>query len=111
MLCRAVTRAFLPGNTALYGDLYGREITIQIPYKAVFSRRNARVTARHNIQYAAEGISRVCMAVSTDHDASSALQSLYVGPLLKRFSRRIWKKTPERTKILKLYGEANTIFW
>ena len=43
------------------------------------------------------------MAVSTDPDTSSALQSLYVGPLLKRFSRRIWKKTPKRTKILKLY--------
>ena len=81
------------------------------PYKAVFSRRNARVTARHNIQYAAEGISGVSMAVSTDPDTSSALQSLYVGPLPKRFSRRIWKKTLKRTKILKLYGEANAVFW
>jgi len=34
-------------------------MAIQTPYKAPFSRRNARVTARHNIQYAADDVSGV----------------------------------------------------
>ena len=83
----------------------------QTSYKAPFSRRNARVTARHNIQYAADDVSGVFEFVSTDPETLFALQALYAGPLLRRFlrrfSRRIWKKTPKHTKILKLYGEAN----
>ena len=85
-------------------------MAIQTPYKAPFSRRNARVTARHNIQYAADDVSGVFDLVSTDPETLSALQALYAGPLLRRFSRRIWKKTPKHTKILKLYGEANAVF-
>ena len=85
-------------------------MAIQTPYKAPFSTRNARVTARHNIQYAADDVSGVFELVSTDLDTLSALQALYVGPSLRRFSRRIWKKTSKHTKILKLYGEANAIF-
>ena len=85
-------------------------MAIQTPYKPPFSRRNARVTARYNIQYAADGVSGVFELVSTDPDTLSALQALYAGPLLRRFSRRVWKKTPERTNILKLYGEANAVF-
>ena len=58
----------------------------QTPYKAPFSRRNARVTARHNIQYAADDVSGVFELVSTDPETLSALQALYAGPLLRRFS-------------------------
>jgi hypothetical protein len=72
--------------------------------------RNARVTARHNIQYAADDVSGVLELVSTHRETLSALQSLYAGPLLRRFSRRIWKKMPKHNKILKLYGEANVGF-
>ena len=85
-------------------------MAIQTPYKPPFSRRNARVTARHNIQYAADDVSGVFGLVYTDPDTLTALQALYAGPLLRRFSRRIWKKTPKRTKILKFYGEANAVF-
>ena len=89
-------------------------MAIQTPYKAPFSRRNARVTARHNIQYAADDVSGVFELVSTDPETLFAAQALYAGPLLRRFSRsfsrRIWKKTPKHTKILKLYGEANAVF-
>ena len=81
-------------------------MAIQTPYKPPFSRRNARVTARHNIQYAADDVSGVFELVSIDPETLSALQAPYAGPLLRRFSRRIWKKTPKHTKILKLYGEA-----
>ena len=69
------------------------------------------MTARHNIEYAADAVSGVLELVSTDPDTLSALQALYAGPLLRRFSRRIWKKTPKHTKILKLYGEANAVFF
>ena len=41
-------------------------MAIQTPYKAPSSRRNARVTARHNIQYAADDVSGVFELVSTD---------------------------------------------
>jgi hypothetical protein len=85
-------------------------MAIQTSYKAPFSRRNARVTTRHNIQYAADDISGVFELVSTDPDTLSALRTLYTGPLLRRFSRRIWKKTPKHTKILKLFWEANAVF-
>ena len=85
-------------------------MAIQTPYKAPFSRRNARATARHNIQYAADDVSCVFELVSRDPEISSALQALYAGPLLMRFSRRIWKKTPRHTKILKFYEEANAVF-
>jgi hypothetical protein len=67
-------------------------MAIQTPYKAPFSRGNARVTARHNIQYAADDVSGVFGLVSTDSDTLSTLQALYAGPLLRHFSRRIWKK-------------------
>ena len=77
-------------------------MAIQTPYKPPLSRRNARVTARHNIQHAADDVSGVIALVSTDRETLSALQALYAGPLPKRFSRRIWKKTPKHTKILKL---------
>ena len=85
-------------------------MAIQTPYKAPFSRRNARVTARHNIQYAADDVSGVFELVSTDPETLFALQALYAGPLLGRFSRRIWETTPKHTNILKLYGEANAVF-
>ena len=85
-------------------------MAIQITIQSAISRRNARVTARHNIQYAADDVSGVFELVSTDPETLSALQALYAGPLLRRFSRRIWKKTPKHTKILKLYGEANAVF-
>jgi hypothetical protein len=85
-------------------------MAIQTPYKAPFSRRNARVTARHDIQYAADDVSGISEFVCTDPETLFALQALYAGPLLRRFSRRIWKKTPKHTKILKLYGEANAVF-
>ena len=77
-------------------------MAVQTPYKAPFSRRNARVTARHNIQYAADAVSGVLELVSTDPERLSALQALYAGPLLRRFSRQIRKETPKHTKILKL---------
>ena len=67
-------------------------MAIQTPYKstykAPFSRRNARVTARHNIQYAADDVSGVFEFVSTDPETLFALQALYAGPLLRRFLRR-----------------------
>jgi hypothetical protein len=85
-------------------------MAIQSPYKAPFSRRNARATARHNIQYAADDVSGVFELVSTDPETLSARQALYAEPLLMRSSRRIWKKTPKHTYILKLDGEANTVF-
>ncbi len=91
-----------------YKSKYGH--TNKSPYKAPFSRRNARVTARHNIQYAADDVSGVFELVSTDPETLSALQALYAGPLLRRFSRRTWEKTPKHTKILNLYGEANAVF-
>ena len=81
-------------------------MAIQTPYKAPFSRGNARVTARHNIQYAADGVSGVFELVSTDPETLSALQALYAWPLLRRFSRRFWGKTPKHTKFLKPYGET-----
>jgi hypothetical protein len=78
------------------------------------SSSSARVTARHNIQYAADDVSGVFELVSTDPETLFALQALYAGPFLRRssrrFSRRIWKITPKHTKILKLYGESNVIF-
>jgi hypothetical protein len=50
----------------------------------------------------------------TNPETLFALQALYAGPLLRRFSRRfsrrIREKTPKHTKILKLYGEANAVF-
>jgi hypothetical protein len=67
-------------------------MAIQTLYKAPFSRRNARVTARHNIQYAADDVSGVVELVSTDPETLFAFQALFGGPLLRRFSRRIWKK-------------------
>jgi hypothetical protein len=82
----------------------------QTPYKAPFSRRNARVAARHNLQYTAEDVSGVFELVSTDPETLSALQALYAGPLLRGFSRRIWGKKPKHAKILKLYGEAKVVF-
>ena len=85
-------------------------MAIQTPYKAPFSTRNTRVTARHNIQYAAHAVSGVSELVSTDPETLSALQALYAGPLLRRSSRRISKRMPKYTKILKLYGEANAVF-
>jgi hypothetical protein len=72
-------------------------MAIQTPYKAPSPRKNARVTARHNIQYVADDVSGVFELVSTDPETHaetlSALQALYAGPLLRRFSRRIWKKS------------------
>ena len=85
-------------------------MAIQTPYEPPFSRRNARATARHNIQYAADDVSGVFELVSTDPETLSALQALYAGPLIRRFSRRIRKKTLKHIKILKLYGEANAVF-
>ena len=89
-------------------------MAIQTPHKAPSLRRNARVTARHNIQYAADDVSGVFELVSTDPETLFALQALYAGPLLRRFSRRfsrrIREETPKHTKILKLYGEANEVF-
>ena len=85
-------------------------MAIQTTYKAPFSRRNARVTARHKIKYAADDVSGVFELVFTDPETLCVLQALYTGPLLRRFSRRIWKKTPKHTKILKLYREANAVF-
>ena len=64
-------------------------MAIQTPYKPPFSRRNARVTARHNIQYAADDVSGVFELASTDPETLFALQALYTGPLLRRFSRRL----------------------
>ena len=43
-------------------------MAIQTPYKAPSSRRDARVTARHNIQYAADDVSGVFELVSTDRE-------------------------------------------
>ena len=62
-------------------------MAVQTPYKAPFSRRNARVTARHNIQYAADDVSGVLKLVSTDLETLSELQALYAGQLLRRFPR------------------------
>ena len=67
-------------------------MAIQTPYKAPFSRRNARVTARHNIQYAADDVSGVFELVSTDPETLSALQALYTGPLLRRSHDEFGKK-------------------
>ena len=61
--------------------------------------RNARVTAQYNIQYASDDVAGVFELVSTDPETLSALQAFYAGPLLRRFSRRTWKKTPKHTKI------------
>jgi hypothetical protein len=52
------------------------QITIQ---SAIFEG-NARVTARHNIQYAADDESGVFELVSTDPETLFALQALYPGP-------------------------------
>ena len=42
MLFRAVTQTFLPENGALYGDLYGRQITIQIAIQsAIFEEKRS----------------------------------------------------------------------
>ena len=82
-------------------------MAIQTPYKAPFSRKNARVTARHNIQYAADDVSGVFELVFTDPETLSALQALYAWPLLRRFSRRLRKRTPKHTKLIKLYWGAN----
>ena len=81
-------------------------MAIQTPYKAPFSTKNARVTARHNIQYAADDASCVFELVSTDPETLSALQALYAGPLLRRFSRRIREKTP-KFLIIKIIFIAN----
>ena len=48
-------------------------MAIQTPYKAPFSRRNARVTARQNIQYAADDVSGVFELVSADLETLSTL--------------------------------------
>jgi hypothetical protein len=59
-------------------------------------------------------VSGVFELVSTYPETLFALQALYAGPLLRRysrrFSRRIRKKTPKQTKILKLFAGANAIF-
>ena len=49
-------------------------MAIQTPYKAPSSRRNARVTARHNIQYAADDVSGVFELVSTNPETLFAFK-------------------------------------
>ena len=83
---------------------------IQTQYKAPFSRRNARVTARHNVRYAADDVSGVFELVSTDPETLFALQALYAGPLLRRFSRRTWKKRLNTLRFQICMGEANAVF-
>jgi hypothetical protein len=74
---------------------------------------NARVTARYNIQYAADDVLGIFELVSTDPETLSALQALYAGQLLRRFTTFLTTnlgKTPKHYNILKLYGEANAVF-
>jgi hypothetical protein len=85
-------------------------MAIQTPYRAPFSRRNVRVTARHNIQYAADdvlgvflvSIYRPCYIVCPSSSLCRAVAQAFLTTNLE--------KTPKHTKILKLYGEANAVF-
>ena len=88
-------------------------MAIQTPYTAPFSRRNARVTARSDIQYAAGHVSGVFELVFAYPETVSALQALYAGPFLRRSHDDLFfcGGTPKHSKILKLYGEANAVFF
>jgi hypothetical protein len=86
-------------------------MAIQTPYEAPSSRRNARVTAQHNIQYAADDVSGIFELASTDPETLSALPKPFMPGRYSGVSHdEFGKRTPKHTKILKLYGEANAVF-